>query len=321
MNAVKPTINRILIADDVHSVLIDKLTANKFNVLYLPEANRIEIIKHLESGTEGLVIRSKTQIDKELLKHATRLKFVARAGAGMDNIDEAEATLRNVVCFNAGKANADAVGEHTIGLLLMLLNNLSKAHAEVKNGVWLREQNRGVEVKGKTVGIIGFGNTGKAVAQKLSGFGVKVIAYDKYLKNYGNSYAKEVGLNQIFKQSDILTLHIPLTQETRLMINSEFLNMFEKPFYFLNLSRGEIVKTTDLLKSLNEKKVLGAALDVIENESIKSFTQVEKEWFDKLCSLPNVVLTPHIGGWTKESYYKIANLLSQKIIRKFAADI
>ncbi len=310
----------ILIADDVHEVLVSCLTQAGFNVLYLPEITRSEIINVLSQKVQGLVIRSKTNIDAEVLAQAKHLQFIARAGAGMDNIDEVYAQKLNIALFNAGEANADAVGEHTLGMLLMLLNNLSVAHQQVQSKIWLREANRGHELAGKTVGIIGFGNTGKAVAKKLSGFDVNVLAYDKYLKNYGNKYAKQASLNQIFSQAHIVSFHVPLTNLTQNMVNLSFFNRFKHPIYVLNLSRGKILQTSHLVKALKSGKVLGAALDVLENEKLNTLSASQLKDFNFLANSTNVVLAPHIGGWTFESYFKISKVLLNKILTFYRVD-
>lgn len=314
INRLHKKLPNILIADDVHELLISGLQAAGFNVLYLPEITRNEIKQLLSQAVHGLVIRTKTTVDADLLADAWHLKFIARAGAGMDNVDEAFAVAKNITVFNAGEANSDAVGEHTIGMLLMLLNKLSVAHRQVQSKIWLREANRGHELAGKTVGIIGFGNTGKAVAKKLSGFDVNVLAYDKYLTNYGNKFAKQATLSQIFNQAHIVSFHVPLTNLTLNMVNDSFLNRFKNPIYLLNLSRGKILQTSHLVKALQSGKVLGAALDVLENEKLNTLTPRQLKHFNYLAASSQVVLTPHIGGWTFESYFKISKVLLNKIL-------
>ncbi|MFN4082787.1 MAG: NAD(P)-dependent oxidoreductase [Bacteroidia bacterium] len=316
---LKKYVNNILIADPLHEHLVDGLKKAGFSVLYMPDITPeklVEEIKHIE----GLVIRSKMFLSADVLQQAKNLVFIARAGAGMDNIDEVFATTKGIFCFNAGEANADAVGEHTVGMMLMLLNKLAIANIQVKNKIWLREENRGYELAGKTVGIIGFGNTGKAVAKKLSGFNVNVLAYDKYLKNYGNSYAKQASMSEIFTKAHILTLHVPLTSITQNMVNSAFINRFKQPFYLLNLSRGKVVDTKSLVKAMQQGKILGAALDVLENENLNQLTWQQQKHFNFLASSPKTVLSPHIGGWTYESYYKISNVLLNKILHMFEPD-
>lgn len=304
---------KIFIVDDVHELLIDGLSELGHNVLYLPNANRIDIIR-LIGEQEVLVVRTKTPIDAEVLGAAKNLKMIARAGAGLDNIDLTLAEKMGITCFNAGEANSDAVGEHTLGMLLMLLNNLSRAHAQVKQGIWLREANRGVELAGKTVGIIGYGNTGKAVAQKLSGFGVKALVYDKYLTGFGSKWVCESNWSQIIAEADILSFHVPLTVETKYYLNLHLIEQFVKPFFLLNLSRGKVVKTDDLILGLDQGKILGCALDVLENENLAGHNFEEKKWFEELSKRENVILTPHIGGWTKESYAKISEVILTKLL-------
>jgi D-3-phosphoglycerate dehydrogenase len=230
------------------------------------------------------------------------------------NTDLVQAEKMGIVCENAGEANADAVGEHTLGMLLMLLHKLSSAHAEVKARLWQREANRGIELKGKTVGIIGFGNTGKAVAEKLQGFGVKLLVYDKYKKGFGLNQIQEVSLQMIQAEADIISFHVPLTKETNGFLDASFIAACQKQFFVLNLSRGKVVNHEDLINGLNQGKVLGAALDVLENEKIATLAGAELERFNTLANAPNVIITPHIGGWTQESYLKISQVLLDKFL-------
>ncbi|MBU3663732.1 MAG: phosphoglycerate dehydrogenase [Bacteroidetes bacterium] len=304
---------RVLISDEVHPILMDGLKEAGHTVLYHPGASREEIAGILPD-VEAWVLRTGVEADGDLLCKARSIKWIGRAGVGLDNIDLNAAMQMGITCENAGEANADAVGEHTLGLLLMLMNYLGKAFLEVKQGVWLREENRGTELKGKTIGIIGFGNTGSAVAAKLSGFGVKVLAYDKYKQDFGSSNIQECGLNQLQKEADIISFHVPLTEETHHYFNADFLKECQKQVFILNLSRGKIVKTSDLVEGLKSGKVKGAALDVLENERLESLKMEEKVYFDYLRNASNVVLTPHIGGWTQESYGKISTILLNKFL-------
>ena len=224
----------ILVIDEVHEILIDGLREFGFNVKYEPDFKREELIQQI-GQFEGLVVRTKTTIDHDVLLHAAKLKFIARAGAGLDNIDTEFCDQHGIRYFNAGEANADAVGEQTIAMMLSLLANIVKADDEVRKKIWDREGNRGIELSGKTVGIIGYGNTGKSVAKKLKGFNVKVLAYDKYLTKYGDEYAIESELNEIYLEADVITFHIPLSYETKGMVNNEYLNKFKKNVFLLNL--------------------------------------------------------------------------------------
>lgn len=305
---------KVLIVDDVHPVLIDGLTEKGFSVLYIPESSRNQIIEKLKEGFEILVIRTKTMVDKEMLQSAQNLQIIARAGAGLDNIDEEEAQKLGILCINAGEANSDAVGDHTLAMLLGGLNNLYQAQTEVRNKIWLREENRGVELAGKTAAIIGYGNTGKAVAKRLVAFGVKVLAYDKYLNGFSNEQIFEASMNEIFENADILSLHIPLTSETKGMVNLQFLQNFKKPIFFLNLSRGKIVNTTELIQAIKTGIVWKCALDVLENEKFDTFNAAQEKDFEFLSNSSKVSLSPHIGGWTVESYKKISTVLLLKLL-------
>ncbi len=303
---------KVLIIDDVHEMLIKGLTELNYDVIYLPLATRADLL-HLITEVDGLVVRTKTNIDKEVLNAANKLKFIARAGAGLDNIDEVVAKQKQIAVFNAGEANADAVGEQTLGMMLSLLAKITKGNNEVVNGIWDREGNRGEELSGKTVAIIGFGNTGKAVAKKLSGFDVKVLAYDKYLSNYSNQYATEATMDEVFEQADLITLHVPLTAETKAMVNTKYLQKFAKPIWLFNMCRGEVLNTVNVVEALKNGSLKGLGLDVLENEKLNSMSDEEKIWFNYIASSDKTVLTPHVAGWTNQSYFKISEVLLKKI--------
>lgn len=304
---------QVLIADPVHEILTEGLVQKGFSVLYLPDAERSDILKHLPGATI-LVVRTKTNIDEDLLSHAPQLRIIARAGAGLDNIDLEAANARGIICVNAGEANADAVGEHALGMLLMVTHHLSRAHQEVQQGVWKREANRGTELKGKTIALIGYGNTGKAFARKLSGMEMKLMVYDKYLQGYGSETVMESNWEEIADNADILSFHVPLTSETRNYFNEDLLNRFRKPLLLLNLSRGEVVDAAAVVNGLKTSKIKGAGLDVLENEKLSSLTPEQQQRFQFLVNHPAVVLTPHIGGWTHESYKKISEVLLGKLL-------
>jgi D-3-phosphoglycerate dehydrogenase len=266
---------------------------------------------------DGVVIRSKLKLTKEIIDKAVRLKFIARAGAGMENIDVAYAESKGIACLHAPEGNRDAVGEHAVGMLLALFNNLCRANNQVREGKWIREGNRGVELMGKTVGIIGYGNMGSAFAQRLQGFGVKILVYDKYKINFGTNTIIETTLEQIFEKADVISLHTPLTDETHYLINDTFINHFKKNIYIINTARGKSLNTADLVKNIQSGKVLGACLDVLEYEAV-SFENIESntvpEPFQYLIHSDKVVLSPHIAGWTVESNEKIAKVLAEKIV-------
>lgn len=301
---------KILIVDDLHPIFKQQATALGFEVDDQPLITRTETLRIVKDYV-GIAVRTKFRIDKELFDVASQLKFVARAGAGLDNIDEAEAKQRHIQLLNAPEGNRDAVGEHAIGLLLSLMNNLRKADIEVRNGVWDREANRGYELKGKTIGIIGYGFMGQQMARKLAGFEVNVIAYDKYKTGFSDAFAREVSMEEIVKHSDVLSLHVPLTAETKQMVNDDYFFYFKKPIFFINTARGEIVDTTAVLANIKNGKILGAGLDVLETEKFPALA--EQAWYNELKANEKVILTPHVAGWTFESYRKISEVLAQKL--------
>jgi D-3-phosphoglycerate dehydrogenase len=301
---------KILIVDDLHPAFKDRAAQLGYEVDDLPKITRAETLAAI-AGYDGIAVRTKFRIDKELMDAAPNLKFVARAGAGLDNIDEAYAIEKGIQLINAPEGNRDALGEHAVALLLSLLNNLRKADIEVRNGIWDREGNRGWELKGKTIGIIGYGFMGSSFAKKLSGFDVKVIAYDKYKTGFSDAYAQECSMEEIVKHSDVLSLHIPLTAETRQMVNEEYLYHFKKEIFFINTARGEIVNTKAVLAAVESGKIMGAGLDVLEAEKFPNLA--EQLWYDELKASSKVILTPHIGGWTFDSYRKISEVLAEKL--------
>lgn len=303
--------NRILIVDDVHPILSEKFEEAGISFDYLPEITKLDAEKiiHLYSG---LVIRSKFEVDKNFIDTANNLKFIARCGAGMDNINEDYASQKNIKLINAPEGNRDAVGEHMIGMLLSLMNKLNEADQQVKNGLWEREGNRGHELKGRTVALIGYGNNGQAMAKKLSGFDVHVIAYDKYKTGFSDAYAKEASMEEVVKQADILSFHIPLTKETNGLVNDEYLFHFKKPFFFLMGARGPIADVSAVLKYVKEGKILGAAFDVLPVEKFPALA--EQSWYQDLIAQPNVLLSPHVAGWTFDSYYKLSAIAADKVI-------
>ncbi len=300
----------ILIVDDIHPIFIEQAEALGYHCDYQPTIKPDEAYQILDDY-EGLVIRSKFLVTKTVLDLAKNLRFICRAGAGMDNIDEDYANEKGIVLINAPEGNMDAVGEHAIGLLLNLMNKINLADAEVRNGIWKREANRGHELKGKTVGIIGYGFMGKSFAKKLSGFGVNVIAYDKYKTGFSDQYAREVSMEEIVKHSDVISFHVPLTSETNGLVNDEYLFHFKKPIFLLNTSRGKVVKTQAVLNAIKQGKILGAGLDVLEVEKFPALG--EQSWFDELRQSDKVILTPHVAGWTFDSYRRISEVMAEKL--------
>jgi len=309
-------IRKILFIDTVHSILEERLSNRGFHCIDGTKMSREEIQLELKD-VFGIVIRARFTLDKEFLFTASQLKFIARSGSGLENIDQVYCKERKIELFNSPEGNRNAVGEHALGMLLSLLNKLPQANKQVKEGIWDREGNRGEELDGKTIGIIGYGNNGSAFAKKLRGFDVKILVYDKYKTGFGDHFVQECTLQAIFQQADIVSFHIPLNKETKYFANEMFFSSFEKPIRLLNLSRGKIVNTKDMVLALKEKKVIGACLDVLEFEtkSFESFFEQHlPEEFNYLINSDNVILSPHIGGWTIESYFKLSNVLADKIL-------
>ena len=311
---------KILHIDKNHPLMLSQLSAQGFEN-YEDYTSSKETIESKIADYDGIIIRSRFPIDKTFLDKATRLKFIGRVGAGLENIDCNYAESKGITLIAAPEGNRNAVGEHALGMLLALLNKFKKANNEIKNGKWLREENRGWELDGKTVGIIGYGNMGKSFAKKLRGFDCNVICYD-ILPDKGDENAKQVTLVDFFRQADIVSLHTPQTPQTEKMINTAFINSFAKSFWFLNTARGKSVVTDDLVNALKNGKVLGAGLDVLEYEkaSFEDFFSDGQmpESFKYLLEADNVILTPHIAGWTLESKEKLAQIIVDKIIDQFA---
>lgn len=303
---------KCLIVDPVHESLFAMLHDIGWESDYQPDITREEI-KSKHVGYQGLIVRSKTVIDRELLGPHPTVKFIGRAGAGLDIIDLPYLSEKGIHVIHASEGNRDAVAEHAVGLLLALIRNIVKADREVKNFVWSREPNRGGEIMAKTVGIIGYGNTGQAFAKRLSGFGCNVLAYDKYKRNFSNAFCSEAKLENLFEESDILSLHIPLTDETRMLVDIDYLKRFKKPIILINTARGEIVSLTAVHQALVEGYLRGAALDVLENEKLDKLKPSQNEAFNYLRERYDVIFTPHIAGWTYESHVKINVALVQKI--------
>ncbi|WP_395654381.1 2-hydroxyacid dehydrogenase [Flavobacterium sp.] len=309
---------KILHIDSNHPLLWEQLQKAGFHNETDFTSSKQEVEAKIENY-HGIVIRSRFKIDKTFLDKAINLQFIARVGAGLESIDCDYATAKGIHLIAAPEGNANAVGEHAIGMLLSLFNNLNKANNEVKSGQWKREANRGHELEGKTVGIIGYGNMGKSFAKKLRGFDVTVLCHD-ILPNMGDSNATQVLLSELQERADVLSLHTPWTPETDKMINSDFINKFKKPFWFINTARGNSVVTTDLVEGLKLGKILGAGLDVLEYEKLSFETLFEGEKpaaFEYLLKAENVLLTPHIAGWTFESHEKLAQVIVDKICKVY----
>lgn len=301
---------KILIVDNLHPAFKEQAKLLGYDVDDRPLISREDTLEIIKEYT-GIAVRTKFRIDHEIFDAAKNLEFVARAGAGLDNIDEAIAKQKNIQLLNAPEGNMDAVGEHAVGLLLSLMNNFRNADQQIRNGKWDRDGNRGYELKGKTVGIVGYGFMGKSFAKKLKGFEVNVIAYDKYKTGFTDEFAREVSMEEIVRQSDVLSLHIPLTKETRQMVNEEYLFHFRKPIFFINTARGEVVNTTAVLSALKQGKIIGAGLDVLEAEKFPLLGL--QDWYADIVASENIILTPHVAGWTFDSYRKISEVLAEKL--------
>lgn len=305
---------KVLFVDTVNPLIFNELEKNKILCDTAYNKTKNEISKIINQY-EGIVIRSRFKIDKDFINAAKNLKFIARAGSGTENIDIHYARSKKIICFNAAAGNRQAVAEHALAMILSLLNNINQSDSEIRNGIWNREANRGTEISGKTFGIIGLGNNGMAFANLLKSFNVKILAYDKYRM----SYPYQTNMQNIYKEADFISLHIPLSKETRYLVNDHFIRQFKKPIYLINTSRGKCVKTSSLVKGLKNKKILGACLDVLEQEKISYESLVVNNKIKDLKYLfdsKKTILTPHIAGWTKESDIKIAKIISEKIIKK-----
>lgn len=304
---------RVLIVDKMHRSIGPMLNEIGWEADYRPSITREELLSIVD-GYEGIIIRSKTTLDRELIEKATRLKVIARAGAGLDQIDRKAVEERKIAVINAPEGNRSALGEHAVGLLLSLLHNIQRAANEVRSGQWNRESNRGIELAEKTVGIYGFGYMGSAFAEKLAGFGCRVIAYDKYKEDFGSRHLQEVSLEHFEQETEILSIHVPLTAETRMLFTAEYLRKYPKLKFIINTARGEVLSMQGVLELLEEGRLLGAGLDVLENEKIEKLSEQEREVFDALAQRQDVIITPHIAGWTFESYVRINEVIVKKLV-------
>ncbi len=309
----------ILHVDSNHPLLLEKLKEAGHHNIEAYDQTREEI---LENGHlyEGLVIRSRFDLNKEFLMSLPKLKFIARVGAGLESIDRDYAEQRDIALFSAPEGNRNAVAEHTLGMILSLFNKLNKADREVRQGIWHREANRGIELEGKTLGIIGYGNMGKAFAKKLRGFEVEVLCYD-IKPGVGDENARQVELKELQEKAEVVSLHPPWTKETNGLINCQYIEGFKKPFWFINTARGKSVVTTDLVSAIIEGKILGAGLDVLEFEK-SSFENLFSEneipdALQELMFLENVIFSPHVAGWTVKSHEKLAATIVNKILNRF----
>lgn len=304
---------KVIISGNAHSVLEENLTTAGYQVIYHPTITYNQLLLEI-TDTVGLITTTRIKVDSNLLQNANHLKFIGRLGSGMDLIDIDFANKKNIKCLNSPEGNRNAVAEHTLALLLNLMNKVNFSYHKLKQNIWAREESRGDELEGKTVGIIGFGNTGSRFAQLLQPFNVTVLAYDKYKQGFANSYINEATFEQICKLSDIISFHVPLTTETYHYANTSFFNKVEKKPYFLNTCRGKVVDTDALINALNTNKIKAAGLDVLANEKLETYTSKENEQLQTLLSFNNVIITPHTAGVTTQSLYKISKIMADKIL-------